>query len=393
MTPSARGPQSGMSLRRRAHTPPPRSRSSAGPLVFLIVVAIIVFGAIAVARPVAEDAFVAYVDEHDTLLRQDVVRSLVASRVKDEVDLARDVRADSRPFVIARGETAGQIAHRLEAEGIVRSSLAFAFVLYENGKETALQSGTYTVSAGLTPRELAKLFEKAPGDQTVLRVIEGWRLTEIATAVEKAFPKVKKDDFMAAAVVGDRKNTVLFGLDPKTPLEGFLFPDTYFMRPDATATQIVDTLLGQFEQRVGVALRTAAAQRKMSVYDLVKLASVVEREARDRSESATIAGVYQNRLDIGMKLDADPTIQYAKGDWKELILDDLKLQSPYNTYLVAGLPPTPICSPGQAALEGAANPAEHDYLYFVAKSDGTGQHAFAKTLQEQEANRIKYGNR
>jgi len=392
MTPM-RGPQPGMSARGRPRTPPPRARSSAGPLVFLIVIALILIGAIAVVRPMAEDALVAYVAEHDTLLRQDFVRALVAPRVKDEVDLARDVRAESRTFVIARGETAGQIARRLETEGIVRNALAFSYVLYESGKETSLQSGTYTVSAGLTPRELAKVFEKAPSEQVVLRVIEGWRLTEIAGAVEKAFPKIKKEDFIAAAVVGERKNTVLFGLDPKTSLEGFLFPDTYFMRPDVSATQIVDTLLGQFEKRVGVALRTAAAQRKMTVYDLVKLASVVEREARDRSESATIAGVYQNRLDIGMKLDADPTIQYAKGDWKELLLADLELDSPFNTYRVAGLPPTPICSPGQAALEGAANPAHHDYLFFVAKSDGTGQHAFAKTLEEQEANRIKYGNR
>src|SRR5262249_54371280 len=137
----------------------------------------------------------------------------------------------------------------------------------------------------------------------------------------------------------------------------------------------------------------AAAARKTTVYDVVKLASIVEREARDHNESATIAGVYQNRLNIGMKLDADPTIQYAKGTWGELTLDDLKLNSPYNTYLVAGLPPTPICSPGQAAIEGAANPADHQYLYFVAKNDGTGDHAFAKTLEEQEANRVKYGNR
>ena len=125
----------------------------------------------------------------------------------------------------------------------------------------------------------------------------------------------------------------------------------------------------------------------------MKLASIVEREARDRKESPTIAGVYANRLRIGMKLDADPTIQYALGEWRELTLDDLKLDSPYNTYVVAGLPPTPICSPGAAALEGAAKPAEVPYLYFVAKNDGTGDHAFAKTIEEHEANRIKYGNK
>jgi peptidoglycan lytic transglycosylase G len=387
--PVMRGPRPALRPRHR----PPQSSSGAGPLVFLVIVAIIVVGLVVVARPLAEDAAFAYVVEHDTLLKQDIVRAWISGRVQNDLDLPKDANVESRQFVIARGETAFEIAHHLEEQGIIRSSLAFEYVLYENGTQDALQSGTYNVSSALSPRDLAKLFEKAPGEQTVLRIIEGWRLTEIATAVEKAFPKISKGTFIAAAVVGDRKNIVLTGLDPKTPLEGFLFPDTYFMKPDASAAQIVDLLLAQFEQREGATLRAAAASQKTTVYDLVKLASIVEREARDRSESPTIAGVYANRLKIGMKLDADPTIQYAKGDWKELILDDLKLDSPYNTYRVAGLPPTPIASPGAAALEAAAKPAEHEFFYFVAKNDGTGDHAFAKTIEEQEANRVKYGNR
>lgn len=372
---------------------PPSQRSPIGPLAFLAIVAVIVVGVVLIARPVVEDAIVSYVSDHDTLLRQEAVRALIAGRVAGEVDRPRDPNGENRPFVIARGENAGDIGRNLEAQGFVRSALAFDFVLYETEKENALQAGTYQVSAALTPRQIARLFEKAPGDQVILRVIEGWRLTEIAAAVNKAFPKITKEEFLAAAVVGTRTSPSLAGLDPKAPLEGFLFPDTYFLRQDTTASQIIDVLLAQFEQRAGATLRSAATSRKMSVYDMVKLASLVEREARDRGESAVIAGVYQNRLNIAMKLDADPTIQYALGDWRELRLDDLKVDSPYNTYLRAGLPPTPICSPGQAALNAAADPARHDYLFFVAKNDGTGDHAFAKTLEEQEANRVKYGNR
>ncbi|HUG07094.1 MAG TPA: endolytic transglycosylase MltG [Candidatus Limnocylindria bacterium] len=373
--------------------PPRRQGSSLGPFAFLIAVAVLVVGLYFVARPLAEDAVVAYVAEHDTLLRQDFVRGLVADRVRNEVDLAKDTRADNRPFVIARGETAGEIAKRLEEEGFIRSALAFGYILYESERENALQSGTYTVSAALTPREIAKLFERAPGEQIILRIIDGWRLTEVATAVNKAFPSITKEAFTAAAVVGDRKNTVLAGMEPAAPLEGYLFPDTYFMRPDMTAPQIVEVLLDTFERKVGATLRTASARRNMPIYDLVKLASIIEREARDRGESATIAGVFTNRLDIGMKLDADPTIQYALGEWRELSLADLRLDSPYNTYLYAGLPPTPIANPGAAALEGAANPAKVPYFFFVAKSDGTGGHAFSVTLEEHEANRVKYGNR
>jgi UPF0755 protein len=376
-----------------ARAAPRGRRSPLGPLAFLALVGLLVVGGYVVGRPFAEEAVVTYVAEHDTLLRQDFVRGLVADRVRSEIDLAKDTRADNRLFVIARGETAGQIGKRLQQDGIIRSALAFDFVLYETERENALQSGTYTVSAALTPRDLAKLFEKAPGEQIVLRVIDGWRLSQVATAVNKAFPAVSTDTFTAAAVVGDRKNTVLAGLDAKTPLEGYLFPDTYFMRPDMTAPQIVDLLLDTFERKVGTTLRAASADRKVAIYDIVKLASIVEREARDRSESATIAGVYTNRLRIGMKLDADPTIQYALGEWRELSLDDLKLDSPYNTYRYGGLPPTPIANPGVAALQGAAKPADVPWLYFVAKSDGTGGHAFARTLEEHEANRIRYGNK
>jgi UPF0755 protein len=375
---------------------PPRptpKRSATGPFIFVLLIVGLIVGGVVFGRPMVEDAIVAQVQERDTLLKQGFIRTLVADRVGNEPNLAKDAKAESRTFVIARGETAGSIAQRLESEGFIRSALAFAFLLYEDGRETSLQSGTYTISAAFTPRELARVFEKAPSEQAVLRIIEGWRLSETAAAVNKAFPSISAADFTKAAVVGQRKNTVLAGLGPEVSLEGFLFPDTYFFKPTATATQIIDALLDQFELRVGQALRQAAVDRKVTIYDIVKLGSIVEREARDRQESATIAGVYSNRLQIGMKLDADPTIQYAIGEWRELGLDDLEFESPYNTYRVAGLPPTPICSPGQAALEGAAKPAQVPYFYFVAKSDGTGGHAFAKTLEEHEANRVKYGNK
>jgi peptidoglycan lytic transglycosylase G len=380
-------------MRARGAIRAPQSRSASGPIAFIFVIVLAIVGLVVFGKPIAEDALVAQIEDHDTLLKQDFVRGLVADRVGPEPDLAKDPRAESRSFVISRGETAGTIARRLESDGFIRKALAFTYVLYDTGRENLLQSGTYTISPALTPRELARVFEKAPGEQTVLRIIEGWRLNEIAAAVSKVFPTIPKDEFLKSAVVGQRKNTVLTGLAPETSLEGFLFPDTYFFKPTATASQIVDTLLDHFEIRAGQILRQAAVDRKTTIYDIVKLASVVEREARDRDESSKIAGVYTNRLEIGMKLDADPTIQYALGEWRELSLDDLKIDSPYNTYQVAGLPPTPICNPGQAALEGAAKPADVPYFYFVAKSDGTGDHAFATTLAEHEANRVKYGNK
>lgn len=389
--PPARGP-----IRRSAVRPrqkPPRRRSNVGPLAFVIVVIALVAGAVLVGRPLVVDALVDQAIQRDTLMRQPFVRALVAPRVGNATDQVLDPAGELRDFQVPRGQTASLIGSRLAEEGFIKDPLPFIYVLYDTGRENALQSGTYRISSAMTPREIARTFEKAPGEQVVLKLIEGWRLTEVAAAVNKAFPAIPAEEFVRQAVVGERKNAVLAGLEPTASLEGYLFPDTYFLRPESTAEGIVSLLLETFEERVGGKLRTAANARGVSVYELVKLASIVEREARDRTESATVAGVYQNRLDIGMKLDADPTIQYALGEWRELSLDDLKLESPYNTYRVAGLPPTPICNPGQAALEAAAEPETHEYFYFVAKGDASGQHVFAKTLEEQEANRVKVGNR
>lgn len=377
----------------RTRSRPPARRSSTGPAIFALLVVAVVIGVFFLARPLVTDAIVQAADDHDTLLRQSAVRAIIAPSVAPLIDVPADPTGTTVDFTVRRGATASQIGADLLAAKLVKSALAFKYVLYESGAENALQAGTYKVSASLSPRDLATLFQKAAGDQVALRIIEGWRITEIATAVNKVFPSISAKDFTAAAVVGTRNNFVLSGLDPKAPLEGFLFPDTYFLRPDATVDQIVGILLDTFEAKAGPTLRAAASDRKVTIYDMVKLASIVEREARDRKESPLIAGLYQHRLDISMKLDADPTIQYAKGDWGELSLDDLKINSPYNTYLVAGLPPTPICSPGLSALQAAARPEKTDFLFFVAKGDGTGDHAFAKTIEEQEANRVKYGNK
>ncbi|MGH2378396.1 MAG: endolytic transglycosylase MltG [Candidatus Limnocylindria bacterium] len=365
----------------------------AGPLVFVLVVLGLAVVAIGQGQAIVGDVVVGMVEERDTLLRQGPIRSIVAARVGPGTDLAADPTGDSRDFVVADGETAGQIARRLEEERLVRSALAFLVVVYEDGVESDLHSGPHRLSPAMTPREIsAALSEDVQEEQTTLRLIEGWRLTEVAAEVEKAFPHITAKAFEEAAVVGDRTSPIVLGLDPATSLEGYLFPDTYFFLPDATAEQIIDRLVATFDERAGQTLLAAAQARGTTPYDLVKLASLVEREARARDESATIAGVYANRLAIEMKLDADPTIQYALGEWRPLLLEDLQIDSPYNTYLVAGLPPTPICNPGLAALQGAAEPEEHEFFFFVA-DESTGRHLFATTLEEHEANRVRVGNR
>ncbi len=182
-------------------------------------------------------------------------------------------------------------------------------------------------------------------------------------------------------------------------LEGYLFPETYEVPQQVSGSHAAELMVRMFSQRVGDAVRTPA-DSKLTPPQVVTLASIVEREAKVPSERATIASVYLNRLAQDMPLQADPTVQYAVATrdgaaaaaydyWRSLTPGDLTIQSPYNTYQHKGLPPNPICNPGEASIRAVLQPADTNYLYFVAKNDGSGTHLFARTLDEHNANVAK----
>jgi UPF0755 protein len=179
---------------------------------------------------------------------------------------------------------------------------------------------------------------------------------------------------------------------PNQPVEGFLFPDTYEFRADATPEEIVQALLENFERRVPPETRARAEQLGRPFYQVLIVASIVEREAAVPEERPVIASVFYNRLRENMPLQADPTVQYALGSpgnwWPSLdtVPDLAAVVSPYNTYRNAGLPPGPICNPGLAAIQAALSPAQTDYLYFVTRGDGSGAHVFARTYEEHVRN-------
>jgi UPF0755 protein len=179
--------------------------------------------------------------------------------------------------------------------------------------------------------------------------------------------------------------------DPPS-FEGFLFPDTYYLDPEATAIDVTHEMLANFDQQVTAELRAGFARQGLSLFEGITLASIVEREAVVGDEKPTIASVFLNRLASSMTLDADPTVQYALGQheggwWKApLSFNDLEIDSHYNTYRYAGLPPGPIANPGLESLEAVAFPDQTNFLYFRALCDGSGRHAFARTFEEHLAN-------
>ena len=290
----------------------------------------------------------------------------------------------SRPVAIEvpRGSTASEVGALLEEAGVVRSGLAFRLAAGFRGLEESLLAGRYDLRTNMTVAQVLSALEAGPLVETVtLTIPEGLEVAEIATEVGEVL-EVDPAAFTQAASSGEHF------LPPYLPegtakVEGFLFPKTYELDPQAQAEQVIATLLAQFEEEAATLDWTGAEDLGLSPYEVVIVASLVEREARAERDRDKVSAVIHNRLREGMALQIDATVQYALPEKNRLLtLEDYEYESPYNTYLHAGLPPTPIASPGLASLEAALNPAEVDYLYFLVVDPETGAHRFAETYAE-----------
>ena len=301
-----------------------------------------------------------------------------------------DADAPEREFEVRPGETVASVCHRLEQQGFLKDGGALRDYLIYTGLDTSLQSGSFRLSAAMSPVAIARSMQDATPQDVDFVVLAGWRIEEIAAALPTSGLAIEPAVFIKAAHWGRASYDFLDGANT---LEGFLFPDTYILPRTSGVSELLDMLLRGFDQHLRTDLRQEFATRGLSVRDAVILASIVQREAVREEESPLIASVYLNRLQAGMPLGADPTVQYALGynfaqqTWwtNPLSLEDLKIESPYNTYQVIGLPPGPIANPGLMALEAVAEPASSSYLYFHARCDGSGWHVFSQTFDEHLA--------
>ena len=289
--------------------------------------------------------------------------------------------AEAEQFVdIPPGTGTAGMARRLADAGVVRSDGAFRTAVWLRGSARRLQAGEYRFDRPMTPAEVVDKIARGDVYVRALTFREGLTVREMAAVFENAgFGSA--GEFIAAS-----KNAALISdLDPAAPdLEGYLFPDTYTLPRRTTAAQLVERMVSRFQNVMTPELRAEAAERGLSIRELVTLASLVEKETARAEERPVVAGVYTNRLKIGMGLQCDPTVIYAlmlAGRYDGNIRKgDLQIDSPYNTYRYAGLPPGPIAAPGEASLHAAAKPADVSYLYFVSRNDGS--HVFSTTLEE-----------
>lgn len=303
----------------------------------------------------------------------------------------------SQVFSVKPGEDLGSVAQRLEAAGLVRSGWWFRLLAHYYGVNDGLRPGDYRLSRWQSATDILSQLHHSLVAPTDVAIAPGWRLEQTARKLEEsgAFEARAFNEALTRAAQRD----FLQGRPAGASLEGYLFPDTYKLKPGQGPESYIEQALDEFGRTITPEMRAAAANVGLTFHQAVTLASIVEREALLDRERPLIASVYLNRLKQGAKLQADPTVQYALGSragsndreslWKSrLSLQDLEIDSPYNTYRYAGLPPGPICSPGLESYKAVISPARTDYLFFVAKGDGS--HAFATTYEEHEANVRKY---
>jgi len=416
---------------------PRRSRGGGGDhgvvgfLKFLIFALILAGFVLAVAlialRPVVSNAIMGIAEDNPAALELPFVKDIV----RENLGTALTNPASSDPtqveFVVQPGDTASSIADRLEGEHLIGDSRAFVFYAIDRDLTGSLQQGTFVLRKNMTPDQLVSaLLQPGQTPYVDIGLRRSLRLEQITAKLETLPLDMKPQDFYdivknpPAELVNDYPwlKKILADAPQGAGLEGFLWPGTYRVLPDTTPEELVRKMLDQFIQNVGEQRLNVPKDRGMNLYQVLTLASIVEREAVVDDERPLIAGVYQNRINgiPGIKnkiLNADPTVLYGIDT---VALDKLPVdqwqtytfwmppgvplagvQLPdalkgYQTYQVPGLVPGPICTPSLPSIDAALDPDTKDkYIYFLAIPDSGGRHAFAKTLAEHNANKQKYG--
>ena len=334
-----------------------------------------------------------------TIVRQLILQNYLA---QNEAALRGPAGTSSEAtFLIPAGTSANSVASDLFAAGLLNDPELFLNYLRYYGLDSRLQAGQYTLNGRLSVRQLADAITEGSAKDVVVSFLDGLRLDEMADYLAVTSPaEIDPVEFLALARREQHFDlgpySFLNSLGVDNTLEGYLFPGTYMVPHDADAQYLVEEMLRTFDRQVTPGMRQAYGTQDLSLPEAVILASIVERETPVDEERPRIASVYANRVREGMPLQADPTVQYAVGYqdenqswWKvPLFLTDLKLDHPYNTYVIDGLPPGPIANPGLASLQAVAEPEQSDYLFFVldCDSDPPGRHVFSKTFEEHLAN-------
>jgi len=289
--------------------------------------------------------------------------------------------SESKTFTIAPGTSTTAIANKLESEGLIRSAYAFKFVVWKDKLATKIQAGSFQLTASDHPGEIATALTQGTEDVWVT-IREGLRATEIGELLDQELANFdsNSDDFAELCLEN----------------EGYLFPETYLVPKEYSTASMCNYLRAQFDLTLTDEWLSEIESQGWTLREIVTLASIIEREARNPADMKVVSGILRNRLEIGMPLQVDATLQYAKGYnentkswWSSPTAADKAVDSPYNSYTNTGLTPGPISNPGKNALEAAIFPTANDNLYYISNSDGSEMH-YAETYEQHMVNIERY---
>lgn len=315
-----------------------------------------------------------------------------------EIFDARPVYSESQivEVYIEKGASLSQIADQLYELDVIRSPRTFKIAAHLLNRTRSIYPGTYTIQTGLSNSEAIQALEHAKAREINITIPEGLRSDEIIGMLSR---KLELDSLKMSTLLTDSSLLALAGPGFKH-LEGTLFPETYRFLESSDEYSVLHKLVSHFRSKITTDLLARAETFGFDLHELITFASLVEKETARDDERRMVSSVYHNRIKIDMLLNCDPTIVYMlvlRGEWDGNIKKrHFRIDDPYNSYMYKGLPPTPIANPGLASIEAALDPEESEYLYFVGMNDGTGAHAFSKTLRSHinKVNRYqRRGNR
>lgn len=292
---------------------------------------------------------------------------------------------DSVKVTIPKGASLKKVSTTLQDYNIIRNERSFLLAVKTLGYEKDMPAGRFKLVKASTNFDIIDQLVNGMQVNKRVTILEGWTIDLIAEELHDKIG-IDQNEFKSACT-----NELLlwkWGISEKT-VEGYLFPNTYLFSEEEDIQDIIGRMINEYKQRITLEFRDRMQELGMDEKEIITLASIIEGEAIYDKERAIISGVYHNRLNIGMRLQADPTIQYIIDDSPRRLLNkDLKIKSPYNTYLNKGLPPGPINNPGIESIKAALYPAKTDYIYFVARGDG--YHTFSRTKEEHNIAKRKF---
>ncbi|MCD5396196.1 MAG: endolytic transglycosylase MltG [Candidatus Pacebacteria bacterium] len=292
-------------------------------------------------------------------------------------------------FEVKKGEGVLEIATNLEEKGLIKNKYFFLALVFLKGKEKNLKAERYILSPSMSPFEILDILVEGRVPVEKITIIEGWNLKEIANYLEEKNLCQKEEFFLVVNKDFSQEFEFLKDKPKNLNLEGYLFPDTYLVKRTATCEEIIRTFLKNFDKKLTPKLKEEIKRQNKTIFEIVTMASLLEKEVKTKEEKELVAGILWKRLKVGMPLQVDATITYITGKKTiKITYDELKIDSPYNTYKYLGLPLGPISNPGMESILSAIYPKDSDYWYYLTTKDGKA--IFSKTLKEHRLAKAKY---